>query len=147
MNSKQIDGCWKKILALKTPDCDVKHQASGRAARAALSFCHGSADGERGISYSAQLMTSMQARSGEWTLNANAFAADALCNFENKPELVLITKKFPCLARSARASYGLSLTGRRKDELEKEKLEAEKKETALAVQDLVQMKHKIAEVE
>ena len=84
----------------------------------------------------------MQARSGEWTLNANAFAADALRNFENKPELVLITKKLVCLARSAIASYGLS-----KDELEKENLEAEKKETEFTVQDLVQRKHKIAELE
>ena len=52
-----------------------------------------------------------------------------------------------CLARSARARYEVYLIGRKLDELEKEKLEAEKKDAELAVQDLVQRKQKIAELE
>ena len=99
--STRIDSYRQKFLELKTPSGETKYQTLGRIIRAALLLCHGSADVERGFSRSALLMTSLQACTEERTLNAKAFATDALRDYENRPERVLITKKLLCLARSA----------------------------------------------
>ena len=108
------------MLELKTPGSDLKYHVLGRVFRAALLLCRGSADEEQGFSRSAELMTRMQARTVEQTLNAKVFVADVLYNYENKAELVPITKKLLCLARSARPSHELYLIGRKQDWFEKE---------------------------
>ena len=109
-NGTRIDSFWQKILELRTVDGDVKYQVLGRLVRAALLLSHGSADVERGFSRSAQLMTSIQARTEERTLNAKAFVADALRSREQN-RACADHKKLLCLARSARASYELYAIG------------------------------------
>ena len=65
----------------------------GRVVIEALLLWHGSVEGEQGFSRSAQLITSMQARTDGRTLNSKFFVADALRNFDNKPELLTDHKK------------------------------------------------------
>ena len=57
------------------------------------------------------LFSLVEARMEERTPTAEVSAAKALCNYENKPRLVLITKKLLLLARSARTSFELYLIG------------------------------------
>lgn len=94
--------------------------------KAALTIHHESADVERGFSLSNQVMGELRTNMKERMLNSRLIISDALKLYDNKPELVPITKNMIAMARTAYKNYNMYL-----EEEKNKKKEREDKDNAL----------------
>lgn len=122
----RIDHYWNQVFKIKFND-QIKYPILTEVVKTSLTLIHGSADVERGFSRSSRIMTEDRASMSVRMLNARLTVSDALKQYENKPELVPITKKLLTLANVAYKSYKsyLEQEQRRKEEKTKKEKEAE----------------------
>lgn len=83
----------------------MKYPNVTKIVKSCLSLVHGSADIERNFSISGKMLTDERACMNERTLNALLVTKDSLNHYQNKPQLVLITKKLITMAKGAHKYY------------------------------------------
>ncbi|XP_048511379.1 uncharacterized protein LOC125500995 [Athalia rosae] len=103
--SQRIDHFWREIMKLKTGLGEQKYPNISKIVKASLSLSHGSADIERGFSSSGRILTQDKTAMSLKTLNAKIYIKDGMKRFQNKPELVPMTKKLILAAESAHLKY------------------------------------------
>lgn len=118
----RIDDYWTHFFALKTERGEPKYPLVSVVVQATLSVSHGNADVERGFSTSARILSEDRASLSERTLNALMTVKGALRFYDNRPQLVPMTKSLLMMGHKAYQSYKLYL------ENEKRKKEEEKAE-------------------
>lgn len=99
-----IDEYWKPLITSKENDT-LTYPNVAKVVKVCLALSHGSADVERGFSQSGRTLTEDKASMSLRMLNARLNIQHALRDFDNKVELVPITKDLIGLGRGAHASY------------------------------------------
>ncbi|CAI6343583.1 unnamed protein product [Macrosiphum euphorbiae] len=101
----RIDIYWKQFFEKKNSTNNLKYPNVTKIVKSCLSLVHGSADVERNFSISGKMLTDERACMNERTLNALLVTKDSLKHYQNKPELVLMTKKLITMAKGAHKHY------------------------------------------
>jgi hypothetical protein len=125
---KRIDEEWNTVVSEKNAIGSLKYPTLASVVKASLILAHGSADVERRFSRSRRILTQDRARMSERTLNGRLNVIDGIARYNNKAELVPITKRLLTLARNAWNSYERYLEEERKkkeEEKQREKDEAD----------------------
>lgn len=128
--NERIDKYWVKIFKLKELN-DSRYPNVSRVVKAILSLPHGSADVERGFSLSSLHLTEDRTRMSERKLNARITISDAMKKYNNRADLVPMTKDLINYGQNAHRSYKNYLEEQKKIAEENErlkKLDADQKE-------------------
>lgn len=133
-DEKRVDTFWAEVINKKMDNGEDKYTSLAIFIKAALCVYHGSADVERGFSFSNEVLAENRTQMKERMLNARLTIKDSLKNYyNNEPARVPITKKMISLCKNAHKGYQNYLENekRRKEQEEnearklKEKLEEE----------------------
>jgi predicted outer membrane protein len=151
MTSARIDVLWNSVFSLKNHQGQTKYPLVSKIVKAALCMSHGNADVGRDFSWSGRIMTEEKSSMKVKMLNARLIVSDALKKFENRPEIVPITRELLNLGRNACQSYKLYLEAersrqaeveskRKEEEEEKKRMLSEKKTIEHLEKDLIEKK-------
>ncbi|KAK3931985.1 Zinc finger protein 862 [Frankliniella fusca] len=123
----RVDHFWRKVFQIKSVDNEAKYPLVSKVFKAALAVSHGSSDVERGFSESGNVLTDDKTRMNERTLNAKLNIKSGLNFYQNKPQLVPMSKDLLLSGRLAHSKYKEYLEAERKkeDEAKRRKEEAE----------------------
>lgn len=124
-----VDQYWSQFLNKQhVTGGGLKYPNLSKVIKCSLCLSHGNAHVERGFSVSGNILTEERSKMSERTLNAYITVKDALKLYNNKPELVPMTRKLITLAQNACKSYTSFLEERKRQEANKKKEEEERNE-------------------
>lgn len=123
-----VDHYWSLFLNKQHVAGGLKYPNLSKVIKCSLSLSHGNAHIERGFSVSGNILTEERTKMSERTLNAYITVKDALKLYNNKPELVPMTRKLITLAQSAHKSYVSFLEERKRQEANKKREEEQRNE-------------------
>lgn len=134
----RIDIYWRQFFEKKTSTNSLKYPNVIKIVKSCLSLVHGSADVERNFSISGKMLTDERACMNERTLNALLITKDSLKHYENKPHLVLMTKKLITMAKGAHKHY--------QNYLEEQKLIKQKKSESKKLEDQIKKQLAVTQI-
>lgn len=153
LDSKQrVDLFWCNVFEMERAGGVAKYPTLATVIKPLLSLSHGNADVERLFSSSGRLVTKERASMSERMVNSVLSVLDILkSTYNNKVELVPITKELLSLASVAHRSYQAYLDKRKAEAELKEKQEFERQEEVRQEEELKKQnnleKQKIEELE
>lgn len=132
VEKKRCDHFWREIFDLKSSSGNEKFPTLKLVIQTILCLSHGNAEVERGFSRSMRILTKDRNSLGEKCFNAILTVADALKTvYNNRVDLVPISKELCTLAKTAHSAYEDYLSAKKREEErrtndEKRRLENEK---------------------
>jgi hypothetical protein len=102
--NERIDHFCRKVFKIRNGFDEPKYPTVTTIVKASLALSHGNADVERAFSISGKFLTN-----DKTAMNARLNIKDGLSHFDNKPELVQITKQLLRAAHQANQNYQLYL--------------------------------------
>lgn len=123
-DNERIDEYWSKLTSTKNSINKLKYPLTSMVTKAALVLSHENADVERSFLSSSRVLTEDRASLSERTLNCLMVVKSGIKIYNNKPELVPVTRELISSARGAYRSYETYLSEeRRQKELNDQKKE------------------------
>lgn len=118
---KRVDQFWSQIFDMENCFGSVKFPTITHVVRAALTLSHGSADVERQFSVSSKILTDDKTAMSCKMLNARLYIKDGLKQYNQRPDLVPITKDLLLSAKIAHQKCTTYLEEKKKQQSDSEK--------------------------